>query len=131
MLWAMQQAIFAKLSGDAALTAKITGVFDQPPQGEVFPYVVIGEDTAEEWGDDAESGFDVESTIHVWGRSHRGRSEVKGIQADVHRLLHRQLLTVTGAHTVETAMELTDSFRDPDGLTYHGVQRVRVIITPA
>ena len=131
MLWDMQKAIWAKLTGDAPLMAKITGVFDQPPQGEVFPYIVIGEDTAEEWGDDAESGFDVESAIHVWGRSHRGRSEVKGIQADIHRLLHRQLLTVTGAHTIETETVLTESFRDPDGLTYHGVTRIRVIITPA
>ena len=128
MLWNLQQALYGRLTADTTLMARITGVYDQAPQGEVFPYVVIGEDTAEDFDDDRTAGFDVEVTLHVWGRSHRGRSEVKAIQADLYRLLHRLPLTVTGADTIETFVEFQETFRDADGLTYHGVLRCRVVM---
>jgi hypothetical protein len=129
MLRAVQTALYSRLTGDATLMAKITGVYDQPPQGEAFPYVVIGEDDAADFDDDRATGFDVEMMIHAWGRAHRGRQEVKAIQADIYRLLHRQPLAVTGADTVDTIVAFTETFRDADGLTYHGAQRVRLIVS--
>jgi hypothetical protein len=130
MLLDLQKALYETLSADAALMALVGGVYDHVPQGANFAYVVIGDDTATEFDDDREAGFDAEATIHTWGRAHRGRKEVKEIQREIYRVLHRNLLPVDNAHTVETFVEWTDSFLDADGITYHGVQRVRVVLTP-
>lgn len=128
MLWELQKAIFAKLDGDTVLKAKVTGIFDHVPQGQPFPFVVIGDDQAEDFDDDGGTGFEVEATIHVWARDHRGRATVKAVLDDIYRLLHRQPLTVTGAHHVGSFQEFTDSFREPDGATFHGLTRVRILL---
>lgn len=129
LLLNLQKGLFAELSGDATLSAAVTGIFDHVPQEQTFPYVLIGEAVAEDFDDDSTEGFDVECTIHVWTRSYRGRAEAKEAQALIHGLLHRKPVAVTGADTVETIVIATETFRDPDGLTTHGVQRVRVILS--
>ena len=128
MLLELQKAIFTKLDGDAVLKSKITGIFDHVPQGQPFPYVVIGDDQAEDFDDNRGTGFEVEATIHVWARDHRGRATVKAVLADIYRLLHRQPLTVVGAHHVGSFQEFTDSFREPDGATFHGLTRVLITL---
>lgn len=128
MLWSLQQAIYAALTTDVVLADKIKGVFDSVPQGDPFPYVVIGDGSAADFDTDDSTGYDADLMIHVWDRSHRGRRTVKGIQDDIHRILHRANPVVAGVHTVECFIEFTDSFQDSDGLTNHGVQRCRLII---
>jgi len=129
-LWNVQKAIYAALTGDAPLMALVEGVYDHVPQSSDFEFVVIGDDESSDFDDDREAGFDTVATVHVWTRLHRGRKVLKDIQAEVHRVLHRNLLSVTAANTVETFIELTDSFLEPDGVTYHGVQRCRIITMP-
>jgi hypothetical protein len=131
MLWALQQAIYARLTGDAALMGRITGVFDHPPAKQAFPYIVLGTTTAEDEDDDRTTGFQAETMIHVWARGHAGGRDVKVIQADVYRLLHRSPPTVTGALVSDATIEFTEQFRDPDGLTTQGVQRLRVTMQAA
>lgn len=128
MLWPLQQAIHAALTGDATLMAKITGVHDDAPQNDAFPYVIIGDGEAREWDTDTEQGFEVEAVIHVWDRGHRGRRQVRAIQADIARILHREDLAIDGAALVGCTCESTETFRDADGLTNHGTQRFRILI---
>jgi len=49
-------------------------VFDENPENEPYPYVVMGEISAKDWSDKFEDGMEVYSTIHVWSQYH-GRKE--------------------------------------------------------
>ena len=129
--WAIQQALYATLTGDAPLMALVGGVYDHVPQGADFAYLIIGDDITNDFDDDLNTGLDAELTIHAWGRAHRGRKEVKVIQARVYTLLHRNLFAVAGANTIESFVEFQDSFLDADGITHHGVQKVRLVVTTA
>jgi hypothetical protein len=42
-------------------------------------------------------------------------------------LLHRGTLAGTGFTFVNLENEFNEIFSDPDGLTYHGIQRYRVV----
>jgi hypothetical protein len=95
MLWPLQQAVHAALTGDATLMGRIAGVYDQVPQGTVSAaYVVIGDGEAREWDTDLETGLDADVMIHGWDSTHRGRRTVKQVQGDIRRILHRQDLAI-------------------------------------
>lgn len=120
--WPLQQAIFTALTGDATLMAMITGVHDHVPQGAAFPYVTIGESSARAWGAAGVDGIETTIIIHVWSRK-RGHSEVKLVLAEVYRVLHDADLTVSGHVLVRLRFGFTQSIRDNDGATYHGIAR--------
>ena len=128
--WELQQALFSKLDGDATLDALITGVFDSVPPAQAFPYVTIGDGSAADFGTKTEQGQSHAILIHAWARD-RGRRTVKQILARVYTLLHEQILadptSPTVFENVLTRWEFGDTFLDPDGLTYHGVARYRII----
>lgn len=127
---AVQTAIYQALSGNAALAALVTGVYDNVPQGTAFPYVSIGQDVHNEWDTDTTQGSDCSITIHVWSRK-RGRKEVKAIQAAIYDVLHRADLTQSGYKIDNLMWENSQSFMDADGKTRHGVQTFRMQIETA
>lgn len=123
---AIQTAIYSALSGDAALAALVSGVYDHADQDTAFPYVTIGEDTLRPWDDKGVDGFEATITLHSWSR-HRGREEVKDIQAAIYAVLHNGALSVSGYDAVLILLDFEDSFLDQDGLTRHGVSRYRLL----
>ena len=123
----LQRAIYLKLNGDATLSALITGVFDHVPQNQAFPYVVLGEDTLKDWSTFGTLGQEPTVTLHVWSRS-RGKREAQDILSRIDTLLHRASLTVTGQNVTGIEREFEQTLRDGDGVTYHGVQRYRVLL---
>ena len=125
--WPLQQALYTTLTGDTTLMALIDAVHDQVPEEAAYPYVSLGDDTAVDWGTKSTQGQEVTITLHGWSRA-RGRREVKQIMARVYTLLHEQTLTIAGFTNVLTRFEFSDTFRDPDGLTQHGVQRYRMLV---
>lgn len=128
MIWDAQKAIFAALSANTSLMTAIgSRLYDQPPQNATFPYVVIGEGGLAPWDTDNEVGAETQVTVNVWDRSHRGRKVVKELQDMIMSTLHRTEPLVTGMSTVLCEMELADSFMDPDGLSFQGIQRFRLI----
>lgn len=106
---AAQAAIFTRLSGDATLKG-LTGnhpddatkarVYDEPPEGSAFPYVVIGEAVERQnnrMGGKVGRSMDV--FVHVWTEK-RGFDEVQDIADRVDELLDNYLsLSVTGYAT--------------------------------
>jgi len=125
--FAVQTAVYDRLTGDPTLMALVDAVNDQVPENAAFPYVAIGEDTAVDFGTKSEPGQELTLTLHAWSRAH-GRKQVKDILARVHALLHEQALPVSGFSHVLTRFAFTETFRDPDGLTQHGVARYRVVV---
>lgn len=96
----LQGAVYSLLSGDATLQALLAsnpGVFDEPPEGQAFPYVVIGdfEETAQNRMG-GKVGRRIRAEIGVWTES-RGAKTVQDIAGRIDALLDNNLtLTMTG-----------------------------------
>ena len=123
---AVQAAIYDVLSGDAALGALISGVFDEVPEGTACPYVVIGEALETPANSHDRFGRETVETLHVWS-DHRGFSRVSEIAARVVALLDHQPLTIAGHHHVVTRYEFGQQLSDPVPHLRHTVLRFRVI----
>ena len=94
----LQSAVFAELTADAPLMAKINAVWDEPDEGAPFPYVTIGDGTTADWSTKSTLGSDHRLTIHAWSDA-GGRMEVKEILDLVHDALHLKNLVV-GSNTL-------------------------------
>lgn len=123
----VQKAIFEKLSADATLANLIEGIFDHVPQGTSEPYVTIGNSTQVPFDTHESAGMDETHTIHTWAKG-SGSKNCREIMAEVYRILHDSSLTVVGFKTMFVLIEFADCALDPDGQTYHGVQRFRIIL---
>ena len=123
----VQRAIYSRLTADERLAAFPVGVYDHVPQDDAFPYIVIGQDSEDQWDADDMHGFECIIEIHTWSR-YRGMSECKRIQQLVYNALHDIELVVIRHNVVLCLWESAQQFVDPDGLTRHGVQRFRVIL---
>ena len=126
--FALQTAVFSKLSTDSNLTSVLKAkVFDDIPENTDYPYVQLGEDTAIDYSTKDQTGSEVSVNIDVWSR-YRGSLEAKNIMDRVHTLLHDSSLSVTGSNFINMRFEFSDIIRDPDGITRHGVMRFRAIM---
>lgn len=126
----LQKGIYSALTGDGPLMAAIEGVFDWAPDQTLYPYVSIGDDMAVDWSACDFSGKEITATIHTWSRAN-GRKEVKTIQAMIKGLLHRKNMSFTGSTLVLLSYDSELTTLDPDGVTYHGVQRFTAITQEA
>jgi hypothetical protein len=121
--WELQEAIYTKLSGWAALSALAAGgIHDHVPQDVEFPYVVIGDNIATPADTDTTQNSDDVVIIHTWSR-YRGKKEAKQIQQAIYDALHQKVLSVSNAVFIDCNLTFQEIFLDDDGLTRHGVQR--------
>jgi hypothetical protein len=121
----VQTAIQTRLSGDATLMGLVTRVGDNIPDGQKFPYVVIGEETESADNTHTDKGRDSTLTLHVWSRA-LGFKEAKTIASRIDDLLDEHALVVTGWRVVRLSLEFTNALRDPDGITRHLVLQYRI-----
>jgi Protein of unknown function (DUF3168) len=123
-------AIFAALDSDTALTALIGAghVHDHVPPGAPAPYVVMGDGTATDMGGSFVDAQEHTITVHAWaeGTSTLG---VKRIVAAVRACLHERPLTLSAGGCTGIRCEFTETMRDPDGVSFHGVLRFRAVTT--
>ncbi len=120
----VQTKIFDTL--DAGLTIP---VYDSVPQDTTnYPYVNIGDDTFTDFDGDDFTGFDGTLTVHTWSTAD-GRIEIKNLQGEIYDLLHRTNLVILGYNVITIDQVYADSFLETDGLTRHGVQRFRILLT--
>jgi Protein of unknown function (DUF3168) len=121
-------AIYSALSGNAPLTALIgsSRVFDTPPPGQLPPYVVIGDETANDFGSSAGDAQEHTVTIHTWSEK-PSTLQCKQIMSAIRVALHDVDLVLGGGSLVNLRQEFKETFRDPDGVTHHGVQRFRAL----
>jgi len=137
---AVQTGVYSRLVAVSAVTDLLadgaSGVYDFVPQRDTdleaeFPYIVLGEMNAETFDADDRLGHDVTVIVHTWDRAKRGKKPTQQIMSAIYDALHRYTsLSVSGFTTVECRWDgLSEVMLDPDGLTYHGVQRFRVIAT--
>jgi hypothetical protein len=129
--WALQQAIFATLTGDAGLVALLGAerVWDDVPTRVDFPYVTFAQTSERDWSTGSEDGLEHVVTLHVWSRG-GGRKEALQIMGAVRAALHDAALELTGYRLVSLRHESSDARRDTDGETIHGIVRLRALTEP-
>lgn len=122
----LQAAIFTALSTDTGISALAATVTDWVSEQTAFPYITIGSNTALDFDTQTSNGQEHTVTIHSWSRAN-GFKQVKQMMSRVYRNLHGAVLSMPNQRMVRCRCEYTDSSLDPDGVTYHGVQRFRII----
>ncbi len=124
---ALQQTVFNALDQSSTLQNLVTDVYDFVPESTAFPYVKIGEDTMVDNGTKDKKGSDFTIEVHTFSR-YRGSVEIKNIMSVVYDILHESSLSVSGASLVNMRFEFSDTIKENDGLTTHGVQRFRAFV---
>jgi hypothetical protein len=126
--FALQKAIFAKLTSDAATLAALGGprIYDDAPARAEFPFVTFGQSTERDWSTGTDEGYEHLVTLHVWSRA-RGRKETEAVIAAARQALHDQDLTLSGHRLINLRHEYSDVRRDSDGATFHGIARFRAV----
>lgn len=129
--FALQQGIFTTLSSatltDVDGTSIVSRVFDDVPEGTVYPYVVIGEETATNFGTKDKDANEHTLTMHVWSQ-YRGRKEIKNIMSQLYTSLHNSAINLSGATLVNIRHEFEQTLLESDGITRHGVMRFRAVV---
>jgi len=130
--WALQQAVFARLTSDAALAALLGGarVYDDVPVRAAFPYVTFAQGAERDWSTASDAGAEHALVLHVWSRGN-GRKELLAIMEALRAALHDAALTLTGHRLINLRHEVSDVRREGDGETYHGIVRLRAVTEPA
>lgn len=105
-------------------------VYDRVPIGASLPYVTIGDEQVVDDGNTCDNGWEVFSDVHIWSRANGGFQEAKLLVATIVPAIVG-ITSIDGHHLISVEVENTRIFRDPDGLTSHGVISVKFIINPA
>lgn len=129
--WSLQKAVFAALSADATLSGLIGAgrIHDDAPQQTVFPYLTLGQSTARDWSTATDEGAEHVLTLHVWSRA-AGKKEAHAIMRALRQALHDQSLTLEDHRLVNLRHDFSETARDPDGETVHGIVRFRAVTEP-
>jgi hypothetical protein len=101
------------------------------PQNAAFPYAVLGDDTAVDWGTKTEAGQEITVTIHCWSRKAASTKEVKEMMAALYAALHEAESSVSGQDLVSCRFDFGQVIEEPDGQTFHGVARYRLHLSAA
>ncbi|MDE3061210.1 MAG: DUF3168 domain-containing protein [Pseudomonadota bacterium] len=123
----LQEAVYTALTGDSTLMALITGVYDRPPEGTVFPYVTLGESVGADWSNAGTVGMEHVFSVRVWSRQ-GGRKEAATIMERLHTLLHEANLTVTGQTLVMMKFSASQITLENDGWTYQGIMKFQTYL---
>lgn len=100
----LQQAIFALLSADAGLKARLTGIYDEPPFGARPPYVAFGETQLRDTGVKGRDGATISFDITVWS-AEPSQMEAKELMALVDGLVAGAKPDVPGFELVDITLQ--------------------------
>lgn len=122
-------AIYTALAAHAGLATELGGagrIYDNAPAGAATPYVVIGEETAVDYSGSAVDGMEHTVTIHTFTEQ-QGRLGCLKLQKQIRACLHDAALTLAAGTCANIRQEMRETMRDPDGVSWHGVQRFRAV----
>ena len=83
----LQSAVYSALNVSAITTTLSCGVHDEVVQGNSYPFITLGEETAIDYSTNNLVGAETTINIHIWSR-YKGSKETKEIMDKVHDLLH-------------------------------------------
>lgn len=125
---ALQQAFHQALVSDTGLRALLGGerVYDDVPARGEFPFVTFDQSVERDWSTGSDDGREHTITVHAWSRA-RGRKETQAILAAARRVLHDAPLILDGHRLINLRHEFSETRRDSDGETFHGIARFRAV----
>jgi hypothetical protein len=128
---ALQTAIFARLSGDAAVTALVgtTGVTDRRPDGPAAPLVVIAGIDSLDHSTASETGEEHVVTLEVWSEA-TGHKQAQAIAAALRSALDDAALVLVGHHLVFLFHRDTRLRRDGKSRFHRAEMRFRAVTEP-
>lgn len=101
---------------------------DFPSQDVAMPYIVMGEVSGRDWSDKFQPGQEVTSTIHIWS-DYPGRKECAEMQDKILQALSREALNLgQNFRAVCSGLDMSEIIIDIDGVSRHGVLRIRYLI---
>ena len=113
------------------LALDVTGVFDEPPRHDPFPFIQVGDFISTPDDLLVELGAQHVVEIHVYTREPQ-RDQVNALMDSLKSALHRAAFDVEGAQHVSTLVETVNVFEDPGELPkarqWHGTLRCRMIL---
>lgn len=121
---ALQKAIYAQLTNDAALMDCMTGVFDDVSRPRTKPYIRIGEDQQSDWSSKTFQGREHRLAIEVWTEN-RGRAQAKDILALIEAALAQMPAHLDGHQLAHLRFLSARVNAAPDGVTHQGVLELR------
>lgn len=127
----LQTAIAALLTSGSPALFPYDLYTGRAKQNCSFPYGVLGDDTAIDWGTKTERGQEITVTIHCWSRKAASTKEVKEMMAALYAALHEASFTVSGQDLVSCRFDFGQVIEDADGQTFHGVSRFRLFLSAA
>ncbi len=122
-----QKSLYAKLAGDSVLMALIKGVYEYVPQNAAYPYVTIGDVTA---NDDSAKGlkrYDLDVNLEIYSKA-QGRKEVLDIIERLKLLLDNQVLSITGFTNIFTKAVGISTKRSSDNLITSGLLTLKIFV---
>lgn len=127
LLYEAQRVLLARMLADSSLAALVsTRIYDNPPETAVFDYISFGDHTAIPWNTKTDNGQQLTFIVHFWSRS-SSRATLLQMMKAAQDSLQNCSLTVSGGTVTLCQWEYEDSRLDPDGKTWHGVQRYRLL----
>lgn len=126
----LQKLYYDTLKASAEISALAQDVYDNVPEnpfGAKTAYISFGPTNTVEDDADCIVGLEISSQIDIWSRS-VGFPECKRLTDLVRRALHRRRLSLSDNSLVDLWVTLVRVFRDPDGITSHGVVQVTATV---
>ncbi len=107
--------------------SQVTGVYDEVPQDQAFPYVVFGEFTSTPHKTFGLGGENIEAVIWVCSR-YKGFKEALEISTIMKELLDGAVLTIAGYKNVDTKFKIGQTQRDQDGITRYAITTFNILV---
>jgi uncharacterized protein DUF3168 len=124
----LQKAVFAELSGDAALLAALGGerIVPQPSANVAFPYIGFGRSSVYDWSTGTEKDTEQLFTLHIWSKA-KGKTEAVGIMEIARARLADRVVPLDNHQPVDLKLEFAEARYDEDLAVHHGLLRFRAI----
>ncbi len=130
--WAIQQAVYDKLTGAAAITSLVPAarIVDFGPRendaSAIYPYVSFGGLLLSEYDTDDTNGFDMALRLNTYS-DQGGSMQCRQIQDAIYATLHLASLTVSGYNPIITYRVDTQIMQTSRG-AFHGVCEYRSLL---
>jgi len=119
----VQQSLYALLNGDSTLSGIVSGVYDNPPEQQEYPYIVIDTLTSRDWSTRSTLGFNTTIPLTVYSQS--GTQQVLDILDRIYELVVEGNITLLDHQLVAMHFEMHDVRTEEDGVTHSGEIRFR------
>ena len=123
-------SIFGILNKAPALAQIVEDrIYNNVPDKENFPYIVLGDEDNNGWTTHTSRGFKGTTTLNLWSRPEdgRGKAEVKRMLALVYQALDDVDLGIAGRCQVDFSHDRDFILDEDDNRTFHGVMIFKFI----